>query len=64
MVTGGDNFEKVCRLTYNGNLEKMSFAIFKYSSETYDPNEFFFPGQEYVNGTLEGAMKAGLKAYY
>jgi hypothetical protein len=55
--------EKVCRLTYNGNLEEMDFAIFKYSSEKYDSNECFFPGSECVNGTLEGAMKAGLKAY-
>jgi hypothetical protein len=55
--------EKVCRLTYNGNLEEMDFAIFKYSSEKYDANECFFPGSECVNGTLEGAMKAGLKAY-
>ena len=55
--------EKVCRLSYNGDLNKMDFAIYKYSTEKYDPNEIFFPGIKYVNGTLEGAMLAGLEAY-
>ncbi len=58
---GNGYLEKVCRLTYTGNLESMDFAIFKPSTETYDSNEFMFPGQEHVDGTLEGAMKAGLK---
>jgi len=55
--------EKVCRLSYNGDLNDMDFAVYKYSSEKYDPNEIFFPGSNYVNGTLEGAMKAGLEEY-
>jgi len=53
----------ICRCTYTGDIEKMGFAIYKYSSEKYDPNEWFFPGAECVDGTVEGAMKAGLKAY-
>src|SRR5438105_10188152 len=55
--------DNVCRLTYNGNLEKMNFAIFRYSTETYDAGEIFFDGAKWVDGTIEGAMKAGLKAY-
>jgi hypothetical protein len=39
------------------------FAIFKWSTERYDPDEWFFPGAEYVDGTVEGAMMAGLHAY-
>ena len=35
----------------------------EYSSERYDDDEWFFPGSEHVNGTIEGAMKAGLEAY-
>jgi hypothetical protein len=31
--------------------------------ERYDPDEWFFPGSEFVDGTLQGAMKAGLEAY-
>jgi hypothetical protein len=59
----GNTTSKVARLTYNGDINKMYFAIYKYSSEMYDPNEFFYPGSEFINGTIEGAMKAGLKAY-
>jgi hypothetical protein len=58
----GEAPERVSRLTYNGDLKNMSFAIFKYSSETYSSSEMF-PGDGHVNGTLEGAMKAGLEAY-
>ena len=54
---------QICRLTYKGNINKWDFAIFKYSSERYDPHEWMFPGSEYVDGTVEGAMKAGLHAY-
>lgn len=53
----------ICRLKFNGKMDDWEFAIFKYSSERYDPGEFFFPGSELVDGTIEGAMKAGLEAY-
>jgi hypothetical protein len=53
----------ICRLTYTGKMDDWKFAIFKWSSETYDPNEWMFPGSELVDGTLEGAMRAGLEAY-
>jgi hypothetical protein len=39
------------------------FAIFKWSTETYDPDEWMFPGSDLVDGTVEGAMRAGLEAY-
>ena len=53
----------ICRLKHNGKIDNWDFAIFKYSSERYDPEEWFFPGSEYVDGTIEGAMNAGLHAY-
>ena len=53
----------ICRLEYTGNMNKWEFAIYKYSSERYDPDEWFFPGYEHVDGTIEGAMMAGLMAY-
>lgn len=53
----------ICRLTATGDFTNWEFAIFKYSSETYDPSEWFFPGSEHVDGMIEGAMKAGLAAY-
>ncbi len=53
----------VCRLKFNGKIDDWEFAIFKWSNETYDSKEMFFPGAECVNGSVEGAMKAGLLAY-
>jgi hypothetical protein len=53
----------ICRLKYTGDINNWSFAIFKYSNERYDPDEWFFPGSGHVDGTIEGAMKAGLEAY-
>lgn len=53
----------ICRLTYAGKMDNWKFAIFKWSSEKYDPSEWMFPGTGLVDGTIEGAMKAGLKAY-
>jgi len=53
----------ICRLTYTGKMDGWEFAIFKWSSETYDPDEWMFPGDDLVDGTVEGAMRAGLEAY-
>lgn len=53
----------IARLKYQGELGNWEFAIYKYSTERYDPDEWFFPGVEHVDGTVAGAMKAGLEAY-
>jgi hypothetical protein len=37
-----DRISPVARLKYTGNIKKWDFAIFKWSSETYDPDEWFF----------------------
>ena len=52
-----------CRLTYTGDMENWEFAIFLYSREKYDPDEWFFPGAENVDGTVEGALEAAMAAY-
>ena len=54
---------RIARLEYTGNTDHWGFAIFKYSDERYDAEEWFFPGSGYVDGTLEGALHAGLAAY-
>lgn len=59
----GGRFWPICRLTYTGDMNRWEFAIYKYSDEAYDPDEWFFTGAEEVDGTIEGAMRAGLKAY-
>lgn len=53
----------ICRLEYTGEIDNWDFAIFKYSDDRYDPDEWFFPGAGEVDGTVEGAMRAGLEAY-
>jgi hypothetical protein len=53
----------ICRLTWNGKMDNWDFAIYKYSDNCYDPEEWFFPGEEYVDGTVTSAMKAGMEAY-
>jgi len=58
----GDN-SPICRLKYNGKIDNWGFAIYKYSDGGYDSEEWFFPGSDEVDGTIEGAMRAGLKAY-
>ena len=35
------------------------FAIYKHSTNRYDPDEGFFPGAEEDDGTVEGALRAG-----
>jgi len=54
---------EICRLKYAGSIEKWEFAIFKHSSNRYDPEEFMFPGAALLNGTIEGAMLCGMEAY-
>lgn len=53
----------ICRLKWTGNIDKWEFAIYRYSREAYDPEEWFFDGAEKVDGTVEGAMRAGIEAY-
>jgi hypothetical protein len=57
------NKEPVSRLEYFRETDKWAFAIFKWSTGTYDPNECMFSGSEFVDGTVEGAMRAGMSAY-
>ena len=53
----------ICRLTWNGKMDNWGFSIYKYSGNQYDSEEWFFPGADEVDGTVIGAMKAGMKAY-
>ena len=56
-------FGPICRLEYTGKMDEWEFAIYKYSSERYDPDEWFFYGSHLVDGTIEGALRAGMEAY-
>jgi hypothetical protein len=54
---------RIGRLTYMGTLDRWEFAIYRYSDEHYDPDEWLFPGAEELDGTIDGAMRAGMGAY-
>jgi len=53
----------ISRLKYNGSMEDWDFEIFKWSSESYSDDLFMMPGEEYIDGSIEGAMKAGDTLY-
>ena len=53
----------ICRIEYTGHMKRWEFAIYKYSMGRYDSEEWWFPGAELVDGTIEGAMRAGREAY-
>lgn len=55
--------EPVIRMEYFREIDEWEFAIFKWSKEFYDPEERMFPGSELVDGTISGAMRAGMAAY-
>ena len=50
------------RLTWTGDMDHWEFAIYRYSNERYDPNEWF-DGVQHLNGTVEGALRACAEAY-
>jgi hypothetical protein len=54
---------QICRLKWTGDINNWNFAIYRHSRNFYDPDEWFFPGIGEVDGTVEGAMRAGLLAY-
>ena len=44
-------------------MDNWDFAVFKYSREFYDSEEWMFPGAEELDGTIEGAFRAGQEFY-
>jgi len=53
----------IARLKYTCEFLEWEFAIFKYSTDKYDADEWLFPGSEELDGTIVGALKAAKKAY-
>jgi len=53
----------MARLTYTGKMDDWDFAIFRWTTEKYDPDEDYFPGCQHVDGTVRGAMLACDEAY-
>jgi hypothetical protein len=44
----------ICRLKYTGDMNNWEFAIYKFSSERYDPEECFSPGLTMWTELLKG----------
>jgi hypothetical protein len=43
-------------------MDHWEFAIYRYSNERYDPNEWF-DGMQHLDGTVKGALRACMEAY-
>jgi len=43
-----------------GGKKGWYFAIYKCSTDKYDEEDWFFPGSRCVDGTVEGALEAGI----
>ncbi|MCY7326973.1 MAG: hypothetical protein LH618_00325 [Saprospiraceae bacterium] len=54
---------RIGRLEWTGDMSHWNFAVYKYSREEYDPEEWMFPGSEILDGSIEGALKAGKTIY-
>ena len=51
------------RLKYTGTMGEWEFALYQYNTQRYNPDEKLFAGSDNVDGTIEGALRAGLEAY-
>ncbi|MDZ7879288.1 MAG: hypothetical protein U5L45_16520 [Saprospiraceae bacterium] len=54
---------KIGRLTWTGDMDSWDFAVYKYSRDSYDPDEWFFPGREKLNGTVQSVLETGYTIY-
>ena len=54
---------RICCLAYQGKLDNWEFAIYLHSKERYGPDEWLFPGDRFVDVTIQGEMKACLEVY-
>jgi len=54
---------KNCKKVNKKVIVKDTSTIYKYSDNCYDPLEWMIPGLGYLDGTFEGALKAGQEAY-
>jgi len=62
-VDFGSQTSEICCLKYTGTFDNREFAIYKYSSNRYDPDEFMLPGMAHFDGSIEGAMLCGMAVY-
>jgi hypothetical protein len=54
---------RIARLTYGGSTDNWGFAIYKDAEGRYDADEWIFPGAGHLDGTIDGALKAGVEVH-
>ncbi len=63
IITDRKKKKKIGRLEWLGKMDNWDFTVYRYSREIYDPEAWFFPGSEDLDGTVEGALNAGFAIY-
>ncbi|HOP47566.1 MAG TPA: hypothetical protein PK874_07885 [Desulfobacteraceae bacterium] len=58
-----DSLTHLCRLKFTGDMENWEFAVYRHSRDNYDSDVCLFPGNSYLDGSIIGAIKAGMVAY-
>lgn len=53
----------IARIEFTGDPKGWKFAVYNPSTESFS-EDAKFPGAEYIDGSVEGAMKAGVSAFY
>lgn len=53
----------ICRLEYTGDMQNWQFAMYQFCSAQYGSGGSSFPGAHFLDGTVQGAMKAGAQGY-
>jgi hypothetical protein len=58
---------KICKMTWDGDIDSWAdFTPYLYSRDAYDTSgeaAWFMPGARLFDGTIEGAMLAGMEMY-
>jgi hypothetical protein len=57
------NISPIARIEFTGDPKAWKFAVYNPATESFSENTEF-PGVEYIDGSIEGAMKAGVSAFY
>jgi len=60
---GMPDLTRIGRLEYLADKDRWKFVVYRYSKERYDPRESLFPGAGHLDGSIEGALRAGLEIY-
>jgi len=59
-----DGVEPFCRLEFTGDMNRWDFSVYRSTSKRFHPPAQSFAGNAFLDGTVEGALKAGVVAYF